>query len=153
MPDVINCDKNDNSTESVGKTIDPDYSPEDVKSPKIFLTLEKKKEIVDFWQTTPSKGTEQKRSLSAVQRRYRMITDTRQLRRFRDQVTNHENRILKCRELDSRVFTRFTTARSRGHCVKDFTIRQWGMLENRTLNLKGFKASDSWLLNLKLDTT
>ncbi|GAV01559.1 hypothetical protein RvY_12253 [Ramazzottius varieornatus] len=86
-------------------------------------------------------SSKQRRSLSSVQKLFRKVTSTRQLREWGRHVEEGGSRIDKLKAMRLETGEKFFLAKQKPNVVKDLDIQQWAVTANRKICLSGFTGS------------
>ena len=84
----------------------------------------------------------------AVKNRFRRVKHPYYLDRFRKYLAQNGTKMEKLKEIEDFVWEQFVNARNNALPVMDSDMRQWGSRKAKEFGFP-FKASDTWLLNLK----
>lgn len=123
-------------------------SVQDNEESEDFVSLEYKKQAVEFWHS----GKKRKRSLETVQHRFAKVKHRRMLYRWEEHVDNGGTRTDKLLHICEYVLEQFSSASDRCLPIHDIDLKRWALKAREDVQLHStlFKASSRWVHNFKI---
>ena len=124
-------------------SFDPAECAVDDEGGKVYLSYKRK--AVTFWKT----GKKARRSLTSVQKNYRMVKSLQQLYRWEASVERGGTNADKFAFIAEYVLQKFEEACDRRSIIHDINLRLWALEAKNQVDLPQFVASKWWIWNFK----
>ncbi len=106
--------------------------------------------MFNYYDEVDEKGN-RKRSWRSINHRFKKVSDSTYLTRFRKYVNQNGTKQQKLNIVESSVFSPFENARAKSLVVHDIDLQRWARQKAGELSLTCFLASTFWVLCFSKD--
>lgn len=131
---------------------DPDFNDTGDDENGVLLqkfSLDYMKKVIEYYDEKNPLTGKRRRSWKGVKRRFKRVTYSTYISRFRAYIEKGGTRTQKWENVNNYVYHKFEQARESYLPVHDLDLRRWGLEKAKQELFHDFIASEKWLFNFK----